>query len=75
MKKYLVLGEFNNGASGLMYAIINATDDLEAMKKVQKSLEEGKVNTDIISVMNPIEITDEEQLNIVMASGIEKIED
>ena len=37
-----------------MYAIINATDDLEAMKIVQKSLEEGNVNTDIISVMNPI---------------------
>ena len=75
MKKYLILGEFNNGTSGLMYAIINASDDLEAMKKVQKSLEEGNVNTDIISVMNPIEITYEDQLNIVMPSGIEKIED
>lgn len=75
MKKYLILGEFNNGTSGLMYAVINASDDLEAMKKVQKSLEEGNVNTDIISVMNPIEITDEDQLNIVMSSGIEKIED
>lgn len=75
MKKYLILGEFNNGTSGLMYAVINASDDLEAMKKVQKSLEEGNVNTDIISVMNPIEITDEDQLNIVMPSGIEKIED
>lgn len=74
MKKYLILGEFNNGTSGLMYAVINASDDLEAMKKVQKSLEEGNVNTDIISVMNPIEITDEDQLNIVMPSGIEKIE-
>lgn len=75
MKKYLILGEFNNGTSGLMYAIINATDDLEAMKKVQKSLEDGHVNTDKISVMSPIEITDEDQLNIVMPSGIEKIED
>lgn len=75
MKKYLILGEFNNGTSGLMYAIIKASDDLEAMKKVQKSLEEGNVNTDIISVMNPIEITDEDQLNIVMPSGITKIEE
>lgn len=75
MKKYLVLGEFNNGASGLMYAIINATDDLEAMQKVQKSLEDNKVDTDLISVLSPIEITDEEQLNFVVPSGIAKIED
>lgn len=75
MKKYLVLGEFNNGSSGIMYAIVNAENDLEAMKKVQKTLEEGKVNTEIISVMNPIEITDEEQISIVIPSGIEKIED
>lgn len=75
MKKYLVLGEFNNGTSGLMYAIINAENDLEAMKKVQKSLEEGKVDTDLISVLSPIEITDEEQLNFVIPGGIAKIED
>lgn len=75
MKKYLVLGEFNNGSSGIMYAIINATDDLEAMKKVEKTLKEGNVNTEIISVMNPIEITDEDQLSIVIPSGIERIED
>lgn len=75
MKKYLILGNFNDGSEGIMYCIINASDDLEAMKKVQKSLEEGNVNTDIISVMNPIEITNEEQVNFVIPSGIEKIED
>lgn len=74
MKKYLILGEFNDGSTGIMYAIINANDDLEAMKKVEKTLEDQKVNTDIISVMNPIEITDEEQLNFVIPSGITKLD-
>lgn len=74
MKKYLILGEFNDGSTGMMYAIINANDDLEAMKKVEKTLNEQKVNTDIISVMNPIEITDEEQLNFVIPSGITKLD-
>lgn len=74
MKKYLILGEFNDGSTGIMYAIINANDDLEAMKKVEKTLKDEKVNTDIISVMNPIEITDEEQLNFVIPSGITKLD-
>lgn len=74
MKKYLILGEFNNGASGMMYAIINAENDLEAMKKVEKTFEDEKINTDIISVMNPIEITDADQLNFVIPSGITELD-
>lgn len=75
MKKYLVLGNFNDGSEGIMYCIINADNDLEAMKKVEKSLEDGHVNTDIISVMSPIEITDADQVNFVIPSGITKLED
>jgi hypothetical protein len=74
MKKYLILGQFNDGSTGMMYAIINANDDLEAMKKVEKSLEDGHVNTDIISVMSPIEITDSDQVNFVIPSGITKLD-
>ena len=74
MKKYLILGEFNDGSKGMMYAIINANDDLEAMKKVEKTLNKQKVNTDIISVMNPIEITDTDQVNFVIPSGITKLD-
>lgn len=75
MKKYLVLGNLNDGSEGIMYCIINADNDLEAMKKVEKSLEDGHVNTDIISVMSPIEITDADQVNFVIPSGITKLED
>lgn len=74
MKKYLILGEFNDGSAGIMYSIMNADNDLEAMKKVEKALEDGKVNTDIISVLNPIEITDVDQLNFVIPSGITKLD-
>ena len=41
---------------------------------VQKSFEEGNVNTDIISVMNPIEITDVDQVNFVIPSGITELD-
>ena len=74
MKKYLILGNFNDGSTGIMYCIINADDELEAMKKVEKALEDGKVNTDIISVLNPIEITNEEQVNFVIPSGITELD-
>lgn len=74
MKKYLILGQFNDGSTGMMYAIINAENDLEAMKKVQKTFEDEKINTDIISVMSPIEITDADQVNFVIPSGITELD-
>ena len=72
-KKYLVLGQFNG--EGLMYSILNAEDELECMKKVQKIIEENKVDSTSLSLLSPIEITDEEQLNFVIPTGIAKIED
>lgn len=74
MKKYLILGEFTTGESGTLYGIINAKDKVEALFKIEKYFVENNIASEKIAMLEPIEITDEDDISFVTSTGIANID-